>query len=115
AGHANRVDVTLLPDGACRVYDYGRGIPIDPYSSGPHKGKSTVEVVLTVLHAGGKFGGNGYKVSGGLHGVGVSVVNALSERLVVEVDRDSRRYRQEFAKGGKTQSKLEVVGKAPRD
>jgi DNA gyrase subunit B len=115
AGYATRVDVTLLADGGCRVQDNGRGIPVDPYPSGPHKGKSTVEVVLTVLHAGGKFGGNGYKVSGGLHGVGVSVVNALSERLVVEVDRDGRRYRQEFAKGGKTQSKLEVVGKAPRD
>jgi DNA gyrase subunit B len=115
AGHATRIDVTLLADGACRVQDNGRGIPVDPYPSGPHKGKSTVEVVLTVLHAGGKFGGNGYKVSGGLHGVGVSVVNALSERLVVEVDRDGQRYRQEFAKGGKPQSKLEVVGKAPRD
>ncbi len=114
AGHANRVDVTLLAGGGCRVQDNGRGIPVDPYPSGPHKGKSTVEVVLTVLHAGGKFGGNGYKVSGGLHGVGVSVVNALSERLVVEVDRDGTRYRQEFAKGGKTQSKLEVVGKSPR-
>jgi DNA gyrase subunit B len=115
AGHATRVDVTLLADGGCRVQDNGRGIPVDPYPTGPHKGKSTVEVVLTVLHAGGKFGGNGYKVSGGLHGVGVSVVNALSERLLVEVDRDGTRYRQEFAKGGKTQSKLEVVGKAPRD
>jgi DNA gyrase subunit B len=115
AGSATRVDVTLLADGGCRVQDNGRGIPVDPYPSGPHKGKSTVEVVLTVLHAGGKFGGNGYKVSGGLHGVGVSVVNALSERLVVDVDRDGNRYRQEFAKGGKTQSKLEVVGKAPRD
>jgi len=115
AGHANRIDVTLLADGACRVQDNGRGIPVDPYPSGPHKGKSTVEVVLTVLHAGGKFGGNGYKISGGLHGVGVSVVNALSERLVVEVDHDGRRYRQEFAKGGRPQSKLEVVGKAPRD
>jgi DNA gyrase subunit B len=115
AGHATRVDVTLLADGGCRVQDNGRGIPVDPYPSGPHRGKSTVEVVLTVLHAGGKFGGNGYKVSGGLHGVGVSVVNALSERLVAEVDRDGQRYRQEFAKGGKPQSKLEVVGKAPRD
>ena len=67
-----------------------------------------------MLHAGGKFGGGGYKVSGGLHGVGVSVVNALSERLVVEVDRDGKRYRMEFAKGGKPQDKLEVVGDAPR-
>ena len=115
AGHATRVDVTLLADGGCRVQDNGRGIPVDPYPSGPHKGKSTVEVVLTVLHAGGKFGGNGYRVSGGLHGVGVSVVNALSERLVVEVDRDGKRYRQEFAKGGRPQSKLEVVAKSPRD
>jgi DNA gyrase subunit B len=115
AGHASRIDVTLQADGGCRVQDNGRGIPVDPYPSGPHKGKSTVEVVLTVLHAGGKFGGNGYKVSGGLHGVGVSVVNALSERLVAEVDRDGKRYRQEFAKGGRPQSKLEVVGKSPRD
>jgi DNA gyrase subunit B len=115
AGFATRVDVTLLTDGGCRVEDNGRGIPVDPYPSGPHKGKSTVEVVLTVLHAGGKFGGSGYKVSGGLHGVGVSVVNALSERLVIEVDRDGNRYRQEFAKGGKPQTKIEVVGKAPRD
>jgi DNA gyrase subunit B len=115
AGFATRIEVTLLADGGCRVYDNGRGIPVDPYPSGPHKGKSTVEVVLTVLHAGGKFGGSGYKVSGGLHGVGVSVVNALAERLIVEVDRDGNRYRQEFAKGGKPQTKLEVVGKAPRD
>jgi DNA gyrase subunit B len=112
AGYATHVDVTLLADGGCRVHDNGRGIPVDPYPSGPHKGKSTVEVVLTVLHAGGKFGGNGYKVSGGLHGVGVSVVNALSERLLVEVDRDGSRYRQEFAKGGKPQTKLEMVGRA---
>src|SRR3954471_19507664 len=115
AGHATRIEVTLLPDGGCRVDDNGRGIPVDAYPNGPHKGKSTVEVVLTVLHAGGKFGGAGYKVSGGLHGVGVSVVNALAERLVVEVDRNGQRYRQEFAKGGKAQTKLEVVGKSPRD
>jgi DNA gyrase subunit B len=113
-GFATRVDVVLLADGGCRVQDNGRGIPVDPYPSGPHRGKSTVEVVLTVLHAGGKFGGTGYKVSGGLHGVGVSVVNALAERLLVEVDRDGNRYRQEFAKGGKPQTKLEVVGHAPR-
>jgi DNA gyrase subunit B len=114
AGHATRIDVTLLADGGCRVDDNGRGIPVDAYPNGPHKGKSTVEVVLTVLHAGGKFGGAGYKVSGGLHGVGVSVVNALSERLVVEVDRNGERYRQEFAKGGKAQTKLEVVGPSPK-
>ena len=114
AGYATRIDVTILADGACRVEDNGRGIPVDPYPTGPHKGKSAAEVVLTVLHAGGKFGGSGYKVSGGLHGVGVSVVNALSQRLVLEVDRDDKRYRMEFAKGGKPQGKLEVVGRAPR-
>jgi DNA gyrase subunit B len=113
AGYCTRIVVTLQADGGCRVEDNGRGIPIDPYPSGPHKGKSAAEVVLTVLHAGAKFGGSGYKVSGGLHGVGVSVVNALSERLIVEVDRDGKRYRQEFAKGGKPQGRMEVVGPTP--
>ncbi len=113
AGYCDRINVTLLAEGGCRVDDNGRGIPIDPYPSGPHKGKSAAEVVLTVLHAGGKFGGDGYKVSGGLHGVGVSVVNALSERLVLEVDRDGQRYRQEYAKGGMPQGKIEVVGPTP--
>ena len=113
AGFCTRITVTLQADGACRVEDNGRGIPVEPYPSGPHRGKSAAEVVLTVLHAGGKFGGDGYKVSGGLHGVGVSVVNALSERLIVEVDRGGQRYRQEYAKGGKPQGKMEVVGPTP--
>ncbi len=112
AGHCDRIDVTLLADGGCRVSDNGRGIPVDPHPK--YKNKSGVEVVLSVLHAGGKFGGSGYKMSGGLHGVGVSVVNALSQRLVVEVDRDGQRHRMEFAKGGRPQGGLEVVGKAPR-
>jgi DNA gyrase subunit B len=112
AGYCDHIDVTLLADGGCRVVDNGRGIPTDIH---PVEKKSGVEVALTVLHGGGKFGdGGGYKVSGGLHGVGVSVVNALSQRLVVEVDRDGDHHQMEFAKGGKPQTKLEVVGKAPR-
>jgi DNA gyrase subunit B len=114
AGHCDRIGVTLLADGGCQVDDNGRGIPVDPFTSGEHKGKSAAEVVLTVLHAGGKFGGDGYKVSGGLHGVGVSVVNALSERLVIEVDRGGKHYRQEYAKGGKPQGKMAVVGDTPK-
>jgi DNA gyrase subunit B len=111
AGHCDRIDVTLLADGGCRVADNGRGIPTDIH---PQQKKSGVEVALTILHAGGKFGGSGYKVSGGLHGVGVSVVNAVSKRLVVEVDQHGDRYRMEFVDGGKPVSKLEVVGPAPR-
>ena len=114
AGHCTRIGVTLLADGGCSVDDDGRGIPVDPFTSGEHKGKSAAEVVLTVLHAGGKFGGDGYKVSGGLHGVGVSVVNALSERLVIEVDRGGKRYRQEYAKGGRPQGKMTVIGDTPK-
>jgi len=112
AGYCDRIEVTLLADGGCRVQDNGRGIPVDPHKQ--YKNKSAAEVVLTVLHAGGKFGGGGYKVSGGLHGVGVSVVNALSTRLILEIDRDGKRHRLEFAKGGKPQGKLEIVGPAPR-
>ncbi len=113
AGHCDHIDVALLADGGCRVSDNGRGIPVDPHPQ--YKNKSAAEVVLTVLHAGGKFGGAGYKVSGGLHGVGVSVVNALSSRLILEIDRNGDHHKLEFAKGGKPQGKLEVVGKAPRD
>jgi DNA gyrase subunit B len=113
AGHCDRIDVTLLADGGCRVVDNGRGIPTDLH---PQEKKSGVEVALTILHGGGKFGeGGGYKVSGGLHGVGVSVVNALSSRLVVEVDREGDHHRMEFHNGGKPKTKLEVVGKAPRN
>jgi len=114
AGHCNRIGITMLADGGCQVDDDGRGIPVDPFSSGEHKGKSAAEVVLTVLHAGGKFGGDGYKVSGGLHGVGVSVVNALSERLVIEVDRGGKHYRQEYAKGGEPQGQMAVIGDTPK-
>jgi DNA gyrase subunit B len=96
AGHADTIDVTILADGGVRVVDNGRGIPVDIV---PSENKPAVEVVLTVLHAGGKFGGGGYAVSGGLHGVGVSVVNALSQRVAVEVRRDGFRWTQEYKLG----------------
>ncbi|MGB8020459.1 MAG: DNA topoisomerase (ATP-hydrolyzing) subunit B [Candidatus Nanopelagicales bacterium] len=96
AGYCDRIDVTLLTDGGVRVVDNGRGIPVDIVES---EGRPGVEVVLTVLHAGGKFGGSGYAVSGGLHGVGVSVVNALSSRLDVQVRRDGHVWRQSYARG----------------
>ncbi|MFM8237568.1 MAG: DNA topoisomerase (ATP-hydrolyzing) subunit B [Actinomycetota bacterium] len=108
AGYATRIEVTLLPDGGCRVIDDGRGIPVDPHPEYPEK--SAAEVVLTVLHAGGKFGGGGYKISGGLHGVGVSVVNALSRRLELEVQRDGGRFVQLFGDGGEPRGPLERVG-----
>lgn len=111
AGYATRIDITLLADGGCRVVDDGRGIPVDVNKQQKMTG---VEIALTKLHGGGKFGGDGYKVSGGLHGVGVSVVNALSRRLVVEVDREGKHHRMEFGDGGQPQTKLEVVGDAPR-
>ena len=96
AGYASRIQVTLLPDGSVRVVDDGRGIPVDEH---PVEKRPAVEVVLTVLHAGGKFGGSGYAVSGGLHGVGVSVVNALSTRLDVEIKRDGVVYTQSYKWG----------------
>lgn len=110
AGHATTVDVVLQADGGVRVSDDGRGIPVDIH---PKTGKSTVETVLTVLHAGGKFGGGGYKVSGGLHGVGSSVVNALSTKLVVRVFKDGKIYEQEYATGV-PQADLKAVGKTDR-
>jgi DNA gyrase subunit B len=96
AGHADTIDVTVLADGGVRVIDNGRGIPVDIV---PSEGKPAIEVVLTVLHAGGKFGGGGYAVSGGLHGVGVSVVNALSSKVAVEVRRDGYRWTQDYKLG----------------
>jgi DNA gyrase subunit B len=108
AGHATRIDVTLLSDGGCRVVDDGRGIPVDPHPEYPDK--SAAEIVLTMLHAGGKFGGEGYKISGGLHGVGVSVVNALSRRLELVINRDGGRFEQTFVDGGEPVAPLQRVG-----
>jgi len=105
AGYCDTINVTILADGGIRCVDNGRGIPVAPHASDPSK--STVEVVLTVLHAGGKFGGGGYAVSGGLHGVGSSVVNALSTRFEVEVKREGYAWRQVFADGGFPQGPLE--------
>src|SRR5579872_7452803 len=110
AGFAKRIDVIIHRDNSVTVRDDGRGIPVDTVAK---VGKPGVEVVMTMLHAGGKFGGGGYKISGGLHGVGVSVVNALSEWLEVEVRRDGKRYEQRFERG-KRASALRVTGKSER-
>ena len=113
AGHCDRIDVTLLADGGVRVVDNGRGIPTDPMPQ--YKNRSAAEVVLTMLHAGGKFGeGGAYKVSGGLHGVGISVVNALSSRLVLDIDSNGQHHSMEFTKGGQPVGPLKVTGPAPR-
>ena len=97
AGHANRIEVELEADDFVAVTDNGRGIPIDPHPK--FKNKSALEVIMTTLHAGGKFGGKVYETSGGLHGVGVSVVNALSEWMEVEVARDQKLYKMPFERG----------------
>src|ERR1019366_7269930 len=110
AGYASEVTVKMLADGGITVFDNGRGIPTDIH---PKTKKSTVETVLTVLHAGGKFGGDGYKVSGGLHGVGVSVVNGLSRQLRVTVFRDGKIYQQDYAKGAPL-ADLKEIGKSDK-
>jgi len=103
AGYCDRIDVVIQADGGLRVSDNGRGIPVDIH---PTEGRPTLEVVMTVLHAGGKFGGGGYAVSGGLHGVGISVVNALASRFVSEVKRQGHVWRMEFANGGEAVTEL---------
>ncbi|GIU84632.1 MAG: DNA gyrase subunit B [Acidimicrobiales bacterium] len=108
AGFGNKIVVTLLPDGGCEVKDNGRGIPVDRHPK--FKNKTAVEVVLTTLHSGGKFGGRLYKVSGGLHGVGLSVVNALSTKLEVEIERDGVRYGITYEDGGKRSTGLKNLG-----
>ena len=107
AGYCDKITITLLEDGGIQILDNGRGIPVEPH---PKTGVSTLETVLTVLHAGGKFGGGGYKVSGGLHGVGSSVVNALSSTLVARVFRDNQIWTQTYLQG-KAENKIESVGK----
>ena len=111
AGYGKVIDVTIEEDNSITVRDEGRGIPVDMH---PKMHKPTLEVVMTVLHAGGKFGGGGYKVSGGLHGVGMSVVNALSKEMSAEVRRGGKVYRQTYAYG-KITSEVEVVGTCPED
>ena len=110
AGHATRIEVELHADGACTISDNGRGIPVDPHPKFPDK--SALEVILCTLHAGGKFSGKAYQTSGGLHGVGVSVVNALSDHLEVEVARNKQLYRQSFSRGI-PQSGVENIGPTP--
>jgi topoisomerase-4 subunit B len=110
AGHATRIEVELAPGNRLTVIDNGRGIPVDPHPKYP--GKSALEVIMTTLHSGGKFEGKAYSTSGGLHGVGVSVVNALSTETIVEVAREKKLYRQTFSRGVAT-SKLDEVGAAP--
>ncbi|HWP61560.1 MAG TPA: DNA topoisomerase subunit B [Candidatus Paceibacterota bacterium] len=106
-GFCNDIEVALLPDGSVRVADNGRGIPVDIH---PKTKVSALETIMTTLHAGGKFGGEGYKVSGGLHGVGASVVNGLSDAVRAEVHRDGGKYVQEYKDGGKTVAKVKKIG-----
>jgi len=112
AGYCTHIEVIINKDNSITVKDNGRGIPVDIH---PKTGKSTVETVYTVLHAGGKFGGGGYKVSGGLHGVGASVVNALSDWLEVRVYKDGNVYYQRYSKGGKPEDELKIIDKCDKD
>ena len=105
AGHANRIEVLFHDDFSVTVKDNGRGIPVDPHPKFPNR--SALEVILCTLHAGAKFSGKTYQTAGGLHGVGVSVVNALSERLRVEIVRNRKRYTQEYARGAPTTAVVE--------
>ena len=109
AGYCDKIEITILEDGACQVTDNGRGIPVGKHAK---YDLTAAEVVLTILHAGGKFGGSGYKVSGGLHGVGVSVVNALSTKVEVEIDRDGSRHFMSFRDGGNLHDHLAISGPA---
>ena len=111
AGYCTRIDVSLLADGGCEVVDNGRGIPVGVHPK--YDPLTAAEVVLTVLHAGGKFGGDGYKVSGGLHGVGVSVVNALSTRVEVDIAREGKRHSMSFVDGGQPEQALSITGDVP--
>ena len=113
AGYCTQIEIEILPDGGCEVRDNGRGIPVGKHHQ--YEDLTAAEVVLTVLHAGGKFGGEGYKVSGGLHGVGVSVVNALSSQVEVEIDRDGKRHFMSFKDGGAPDQKLSIIGDAPNE
>src|SRR5204862_5062834 len=110
AGHASRIEVTLEAGNRLTVTDNGRGIPVEEHPKYPQR--SALEVIMTMLHSGGKFEGKAYSTSGGLHGVGVSVVNALSSQTIVEVARDRILYRQSFSRGVAT-SPLETVGPTP--
>ena len=116
AGFCSRIDITLLKDGGISIKDYGRGVPIDIH---PTKHIPTARVVYTILHAGGKFGSSVYKVSGGLHGVGASVVNALSSKMIVEIRRGGCVYRDEYENGGHPTIALEdgllpIIGKCKK-